>query len=1057
MAKRAIALIAALAMLIYGGIVMTSCTGNDANVSGPESTDPGETETSKPVRKEGTLAAEYYYAAGTTFENDGFRALLTDFDDSTYAMLKAGSDDIPSELKANDWAGAEHTIEMPAAEAAVVFDFGFICRVDEIKTAFAEEFTGYTEVFASTDGYNFTLYKGTLEEAKNFEAKAVMLRFGGTDGVIKLSGVDFYGEQPHEKILLSPGCAYTFEGTGLKRYSDADGSKLTDGKTFAASGEEALAGRLGTGERDPVNGKSCSTVIIDLGEVKNVSEVAFDLFAEKGKEAPEPVQIRYSENGTDYADFGQGRALCGVKEEELNRFTYKVTRFLTVKARYIKLWVPGALPIITDEIRVCGAKESVDDFVYRAPDEGFSFTNVAAYKSASAGGKVLKELTDMHFEMSVPIGDGIVIDLTDDPDIEFDTQQGLCGAALYTNIAPTRCEVYAVNGESEELLESEFTVYQVAGKQAVYITFAETAAAKLRIAAMNEYMSKAMSVYEAEVFANQPQAPIVNGGFFQIATGEPTAGAGENDEYSWYLQLKGMADLGMKYVVLQYSAKFNEKTVLFEGENLAAAGYTYTPGRGTADMPMAILNAAEKLGMKVWLGTIHDSDFTAPLANKKQYEAIAADAKIVIKDIHEKYGSHPAFAGYYLSDETCDAWLAIPGGVEACRYIYESQSDYIRALDYGAKIMIAPAIWRSGSPQQSADNLYAMLAPREQGGRPVVDIVAAQDCLGRLNSLTVDTATFNDYMRHAACWAEAVRAAGCEFWHDAEVFETTGLAKRAEEVRNSVQLEALVSGATIVFDIPHYFTMFQLFPYNNAKQYYETRHYLEYAKYYAEVKEGIKTYGEILPYIRIPNPFGETELPPEQGGDEPGEITGSGDITRGKPGFADLSGLNFMSFTLGNGSGNKPEYAFSCDEKAFYIILKTNDTTESCGAGLWWEGKDDLVQVWAIGAGRTAGDALQDADGIRFYVHSTSPGKIVCGGEFGTNAAAYASYAEAERKDGVYIITLPWELLGVQQPQEGSGAKIAVNIQYIDGADGSWAASKGNKGRSLTANELYEF
>ncbi|MBP5155909.1 MAG: DUF4434 domain-containing protein [Clostridia bacterium] len=1042
MMKRLIALFSALTMIVYGGIVMTACTGNGA-VSGGESSAPGETSALE--HKEGTLAADYYYAAGTLCENDSARTLLKGGAEA--AVIKAGGD-IPATLTANDWNDAPHTVEMPAAEAAVVFDFGFISRVEKIELDFAEEFAGYTDVFASTDGYNFSFYRGTAADAKDFEAKAVMLRFGGAQGEIKLRGVDFYGAPSAEKKLLSQGAAYVFEGTGLKRYTDGEGVKLTDGKTFAEAGEEAIAGKLTASERDPVNGRACGTVVIDLGAVKNVSEVAFDLFAEKGRDAPEPVQIRYSENGSDYVDFGQARALCGAKYDELNGFTYKMTRAFTVKARYVKLWVPGALPVITDEIKVYGAENAVAEPDYAAPDDGYSFTNAAAYKKAVCGNAEHAELTDGRFEKSVPVSSGIIID--------FGQKQTLCGAALYTDLEPQKCDIYAVNGEKEELLESVITVHHVAGKYVLNASFAPAEAEKLRLVPVNLYMSKTMGVFEAEAFVNQPQAPVINGGFFQISTGEPTAGAGENDEYMWFLQLKEMADLGMKHVVLQYSVKFNDKTAIFKGENLAAAGYTYTEGRGSADMPLAMLNAAGKLGMKVWLGTIHDSDFTSPLANRKQYEAIAEDAKLVINDIHEKYGSHPAFGGYYLSDETCDAWLALNGGVEACRYIYKSQSDYIRSLDANARIMIAPAIWRSGSPQQSAENLYAMLAPREEGGKPVADVVAAQDCLGRLNTLTVDNGTFNDYMRHVACWAEAVRAAGCEFWHDAEVFETTGLAKRAEEVKNSVCLEALVSGATIVFDIPHYFTAFPLFPYNNAKQYYTMRNYLEYVKYYASVKDGITTFGG-EPELDIPNPFAQTALPPEQDDDGPTEITGDGEITRGKPGFDDLSGLHFKEFTAGNGSGKKPEYAFSCDDDAFYIILKTNDETESFGAGLWWEGKDDLVQIWTIGAGRTAGDALTDPDGIRFYVHSNAKDKFTCGGEYGTNAAASGASAKAQRENGVYIITLPWALLGTGAPQPGSGAKIAVNIQYIDGADGSWAASTGNKGRSLTANELYEF
>ena len=129
------------------------------------------------------------------------------------------------------------------------------------------------------------------------------------------------------------------------------------------------------------------------------------------------------------------------------------------------------------------------------------------------------------------------------------------------------------------------------------------------------------------------------------------------------------------------------------------------------------------------------------------------------------YGSHPAFGGYYLSDETCDAWLNLTGGVDAARYVYKNQSDHIRKIAPDAKIMIAPAIWRSGDPEKGADNLYRMIMPETEGGRPVVDILAAQDCLGREQSLAVSDEAYKSYLTYVEQWAKAVRRAGAEFWH----------------------------------------------------------------------------------------------------------------------------------------------------------------------------------------------------------------------------------------------------------------------------------------------------
>ena len=98
------------------------------------------------------------------------------------------------------------------------------------------------------------------------------------------------------------------------------------------------------------------------------------------------------------------------------------------------------------------------------------------------------------------------------------------------------------------------------------------------------------------VYAGQPQLPLVKGGFFQLPTNGGNNQSSQNSEYSWYLQLKGMRDLGMEYVVIQYSTHFDAKTTLINGKNIKAKGFKYTATYGCEDVCLAVLNAAEKLG-----------------------------------------------------------------------------------------------------------------------------------------------------------------------------------------------------------------------------------------------------------------------------------------------------------------------------------------------------------------------------------------------------------------------------------------------------------------------------
>jgi hypothetical protein len=105
---------------------------------------------------------------------------------------------------------------------------------------------------------------------------------------------------------------------------------------------------------------------------------------------------------------------------------------------------------------------------------------------------------------------------------------------------------------------------------------------------------KAPEISEVMVYCGQPQLPLVRGGFFQLRTAGGSNQASQNSEYAWYLQLKGMRDLGMEYVVLQYSAHYDARSTLINGKNIKAKGFRYTATYGCEDVPKAVLDAAEQ-------------------------------------------------------------------------------------------------------------------------------------------------------------------------------------------------------------------------------------------------------------------------------------------------------------------------------------------------------------------------------------------------------------------------------------------------------------------------------
>lgn len=982
-------------------------------VSQGESSSPEESSENEQSKEEGEMehkdnlayGAFYTYGFSAAVTGDDHLTALTDGKTDTFVSVSTdinrdGKDTLS--LTFNDWYSKSHTVEMQKDYFTLQIDLGFVASVTRIELV-TEGYEGQVELFTSDDGYNFTNYAGAFDETAfdlDVEAKALLLVLpAAAKETVKLSEVMVKGEQTNKRVPF-------------------------DAQTAVVSGKDAVTDKDGR------------ILQVDLGETKNVSEVRL-----QGVSNIPRLTVRYSADGESWEDFGQSY-LAG-------KDCYLVTRNHTVEARYLELYtyIPNA--ISADAVSVYGCEEAVaePDYDFIKRKNQLSNTNVSAYKEASLNGNAEAALVDMSFVNYVKGSQG-------ENDLLVNLGQSytdLC--ALAVNYKANELTEVSVKVGSEEIA---FTAYdtQVAGSAVKYLFFEEAVSGETVEIAFSA--ATAPEIGEVMVYCGQPQLPLVRGGFFQLPTAGGNNQASQNSAYAWYLQLKGMRDLGMEYVVLQYSAHYNARSTMINGKNIKGKGFRYTATYGCEDVCGAVLDAAEKLGMQVYLGTMHDADFTNPIANMESYEGMVDAAFAIIKDIRTLYGDHPAFAGYYLSDETCDYWLNLKGGVDAARYVYKNQSDYIREIAPEAKIMIAPAIWRSGKPEQGADNLYKMLAPEKEGDRPVVDIVAAQDCLGREQTLYVTDGAYASFESYVEEWAKAVRRAGAEFWHDAEVFEIISSSKRADEVVKSLQIEMKTSGTVIVFDIPHYFSTYSMGAYNDVKNCYKVAIMRDYVKYYGTLKEL--------------DAMGAEAEQPEVNTDDGKEVDTSGRLPVIKPvvttkkynegvlqnGTPDPANVTaWQDFKLGNNSGVKPRYALYWDDEAFYVLLKTGDTTQSFGKGVWWEGKDDLVQIWMTADGATANGVLELGTGIRYYLHRKSATTWAPGGEAG-ELTTFSGFT-FEEKDGVLVIKMPWTSLNVEAPEAGCGGVIGVKIQYIDGADSSWAASDGTKDQSVQVSALFSF
>ncbi|MDD2267914.1 MAG: DUF4434 domain-containing protein [Eubacteriales bacterium] len=1075
-AKRKLKLLAVmLAITILGGFVMTSCEIID-NVSNDVS------ETSSPINDDKDNIARgmpyaYSYIHNSPVKNDLQLSMLTDGDKEAAETITMKQ----FTTSRGDWSGTQRELKGYENEDEAYYhislDLGFVSTVKKAILTFPDADESVmpkkVELFSSDDGYNFTKYIGEATKIDNgevvfdysgSEVNAKALRFYIYTPVATkntISEIEVFGSRESELKLLSKGATYTWDGEERGGLTD-DGKKLTDGE-YTPNTDKTAAIAKKSSTKDDITKKNSEIIKIDLGEVKNVSQVITDALTRGGASSgmPEYLNVRYSVDGNTFEDFGQSYIATTAGNLVNSRSRYLITRNHTVKARYLLLTFPTTSILMLDEISVYGSDNEVKEPVYSSvAGEIYANTNVAAYREVKLNGKVDTTLTDMLFSK-----DSKSVVGTKENTFEFDAsdiKDGVVSASVTLQKNKVlRAIFYGLDGGEYKEIESTFTTHTVGSLTTINMYFSQLKNSKYKLVINTEADAK---FNEFQLFATQPQLPLIRGGFFQMPTGGGGNPSSFNSDYAWYLQLKGMKDLGMDYVVIQYSAHYLNKSTLINGSNIKALGYNYNPTYGSVDLPLAVLDAAEKLGMKVWLGTIHDADFNNIVSGKTHYPAIVEAGKAVIKDIDEMYGDHPAFAGYYLSDETCDQWLNSSGGVDAARTIYKGQSDFIHEIAPEKSVMIAPAIWRSGIPQKSADNLYKMLVSDTKGGRPVADIVAVQDCLGRDNNIIISDAVYDEFERYLDKWAVAIRKAGAEFWNDTEVFDVTSSPKTGDEVIKSLQLEAKYTNATIVFDIPHYFTTFPMHNYNIWNFITLTDATKIYTKFYTD-------------YIALEARSDKTTAPesvltPEAtdvgGGNGDGDHLVKHETTAGKiaktstsPTFSSFES-DFAVFAKSD-TGFTPEYKMLWDNEKIYLLIKTNDTTASFGKGEWWSGKDDLLQIWLTADGSIqTSDALDSDYGIRYYLHRTGANSWTAGSEATDEINLSLDDAVVHETKGIdgkpcIMVSVTWNLLSRTAPVTGDKTAIGLKVQYIDGKSESWSSSDGTYDRSITSSAIFGF
>ncbi|MBR4949579.1 MAG: DUF4434 domain-containing protein [Clostridia bacterium] len=771
----------------------------------------------------------YSYPSLTVAKNDKFGNKLTYNDAFVIAELKN------PEYTLKTWYSQVQVKDFDEyVDSHMYFqnDWGLCAQVEKVSIKFSkiDELPKKLELFFTDDGYNYTLFPKAIESKEETEneiiyefsyekpvqAKGVRcIIFADVDKEMRFSDFCVFGKKNKNEIkLLSKGLKYDWQGEKSEMVSTE--KDLTDGVIPSFDQIEKCEARKAS-ESHHISCSEVSIITADLKKECNVFEVDVNTIATKEMENNvKYVSVEYSLDGKEYFSFAQGYRSYDFGTEDSFTSIYPAMRNHTVKARYIRIFVTGEAALTQFEI--FGTEKEVKEptYDYFERKQLLPHTDVLERKSVLVNGEETYNLTDGSFSCN-------------EEDLEERENEILCDFGEVKNeinsvmlyffrkngfILPESVETYlSEDGKNFELMEGEYHCHTIRFYQVRRLYFKNKKARYVKFVIKG---GRRMSILQVAAYNKQPQLPLYRGGFCQVHLLKTNCEHPviKHDDFMWYIHLKGMKEMGMDYVIMQHGGFSGNKLLSMRSPRLEAKGYQRGYGYGTDDPYTVVMKHAEELKMHVFIGTsgVHGRYWTnldyAPegdIGGLNMISEMLVDAEDYIHDIYDKYDKYKSFEGYYHSEETCDEWMNGKHAVEMYRLLYGTMTKFVRKYDKKRKTMFCPALFRTGAPSQGEERIYEIMKPEKEGERPIVDIVCAQDCLGRDDECYVEIETYLDFEEHVEAFARGARRAGAEFWNDAEVFEQSYRTKRDIDNIHTMELQAKYSNCTVIFDYSHHF------------------------------------------------------------------------------------------------------------------------------------------------------------------------------------------------------------------------------------------------------------
>ena len=190
----------------------------------------------------------------------------------------------------------------------------------------------------------------------------------------------------------------------------------------------------------------------------------------------------------------------------------------------------------------------------------------------------------------------------------------------------------------------------------------------------------------------------------------------------WEADFQAMKAVGIDTVVVIRCGW--KRWMTFPCEVLRREKHAFEP---TQDLIRLFLDLAEKYGMKFFCGTYDSGNPWWHDDYKVEEETALMTA--VNEELYAKYGSSPAFAGWYLSQE-------IGGKDSNASQCYRKMARHLKAMSGNLPILISPAIQGAKAYNENMVKLGKTIDPAEheadwdrvmQRLQGVVDIIAFQD------------------------------------------------------------------------------------------------------------------------------------------------------------------------------------------------------------------------------------------------------------------------------------------------------------------------------------------